>query len=185
MAKYKIRGRIELGPPLIIAAVVPASPPPQAISPAFSCLPVQHTQSTTFNVLCNASRSDTVQFYLQTPSPSVIRCLSLKMKLLPCISLSFLRVLAAAANLCNCGFTTTIDGKSVLFTDAFGTDFRHVTDLKPSKWRPQTYNNTPKASHGQWDVIENVETEKQLTYVMTNKANRPREAGHATDGCYP
>ncbi len=72
------------------------------------------------------------------------------MKLLPCISLSFLRVLAAAANLCNCGFTTTINGKSVLFTDAFGTDFRHVMDLKPSKWRPQMCNNTPEASQGQW-----------------------------------
>ncbi len=73
------------------------------------------------------------------------------MKLLPCSVLSFLPVLAAAADSsCNCGFTTTVNQQSVLFTEAFETDFRHVTDLKPSEWRPQTYNKTVEASHGQY-----------------------------------
>ncbi len=72
------------------------------------------------------------------------------MELLSCILVSCLPVLAAAAESCNCGFTTTINAQSVLFTEAFETDFRHVTDLKPSEWRPQTYNNTPEASHGQY-----------------------------------
>ena len=70
------------------------------------------------------------------------------MELLSCIFVSFLPVLAAAADSCNCSFTTTVNAKSVLFAEAFETDFRHVADLKPSEWRPQTYNNTPAASNG-------------------------------------
>ncbi|KAK3304938.1 glycoside hydrolase, family 16 [Chaetomium strumarium] len=71
------------------------------------------------------------------------------MKLLSCSVLSFLTVLAVAAtDSCNCGFTSTVNDQSVLFTEAFETDFRHVADLKPSEWRPQMYNKTAAASHG-------------------------------------
>ncbi len=88
----------------------------------------------------------------------------MKMKLLPSISLSFLPAHAAATNLCNCGFSTNVNGKNVVFTEAFETDFRHVTDLKPSAWRPQTYNNTPEASHGPYGRLYSNATTLATTF---------------------
>ena len=61
---------------------------------------------------------------------------------------------ATAAADCDCGYTTDVGTGStlskVLFTEAFETDFRHVADLKPSEWRPQTYNKTAEQSHGRY-----------------------------------
>jgi len=59
---------------------------------------------------------------------------------------------------CECGYSTSIDGASHVFTDLIETDFTKVQDIADdTDWRRQAFNVTSERARGQFGEMFNVD----------------------------